>query len=44
MILITAPVTSNLRRKADAAGFLAVLEKPLLDNILLRHVHAATGG
>jgi two-component system response regulator FixJ len=43
MILITAPVTGDLRRKADAAGFLAVLEKPLLDNVLLRHVHAAVG-
>jgi FixJ family two-component response regulator len=43
MILITAPVTSDLRRRSDAAGFLAVLEKPLLDNVLLRHVHAATG-
>lgn len=44
MILITAPVTNDLRRKSEAAGFLAVLEKPLLDDVLLRQVHAATGG
>jgi two-component system response regulator FixJ len=43
-ILITAPVSSALRRRAEAAGFFAVLEKPLLDNILLQNVHAAIGG
>ena len=42
MILITAPVTADLRRRAEAAGFLALLEKPLLDDVLLRHVHAAS--
>jgi len=43
-ILITAPVSSVLCRRAKAAGFFAVLEKPLLDNILLKNVRAAIGG
>jgi FixJ family two-component response regulator len=40
-ILITAPVTGALRNRAKAAGFFAVLEKPLLDNVLLQSVRAA---
>lgn len=42
-ILITAPVSSALRHRAKAAGFFAVLEKPLLDDVLLRNVRAAIG-
>jgi two-component system response regulator FixJ len=41
LILITAPVSSELHRRARNAGFFAVLEKPLLDNALLENVHAA---
>jgi len=40
-ILITAPVNNELRRRAKAAGFFMVLEKPLLDDVLLSNVHAA---
>jgi FixJ family two-component response regulator len=40
-ILITAPVSNELRRRAKAAGFITVLEKPLLDDVLVRNVHAA---
>jgi two-component system response regulator FixJ len=40
-ILITAPVSEGLRRRAKAAGFFTVLEKPLLDDMLLRNIHAA---
>jgi FixJ family two-component response regulator len=42
-ILITAPVSSALRHRAKAAGYFAVLEKPLLDDVLLRNVRAAIG-
>jgi FixJ family two-component response regulator len=41
LILITAPVNSALRHRAMAAGFFAVLEKPLLDDVLLQNVRAA---
>jgi FixJ family two-component response regulator len=45
-ILLTANATPRLRRQAEAAGILTVLEKPILDNallesmlkIMLRHV------
>jgi two-component system, LuxR family, response regulator FixJ len=43
LILITAPVSSELHRRARNAGFFAVLEKPLLGNVLLENVHAAIG-
>lgn len=42
-ILITAPVNSALRNRAKSAGYFAVLEKPLLDDVLLRNVRAAIG-
>jgi two-component system, LuxR family, response regulator FixJ len=38
VILITAPVTDNFRQQAKRAGAFSVLEKPLLNNILLDHV------
>ncbi len=41
IIMITAPVTEALRRRAARAGVAQVLEKPLLDNILLDEVHKA---
>ncbi len=42
-ILMTAPVSSALRHRAKVAGFFAILEKPLLDDVLLRNVRAAIG-
>lgn len=41
-ILITAPVTEPLRQRAQKAGAFAVLEKPLLDNVLIQNVRRAT--
>lgn len=41
-ILITAPVTEMLRQRAKKAGAFAVLEKPLLDNVLIQNVRRAT--
>lgn len=41
IIMITAPVTDAVRRKALAAGVYCVLEKPLLDSILSDTVHRA---
>ena len=38
VILITAPVTDQIRQQAKRAGVFSVLEKPLLNNILLDHV------
>ena len=35
VILLTSYATGRLRERADSAGFRAVLEKPLLNNILL---------
>lgn len=40
-IMITAPLTDMLRQRALATGFFSVLEKPLLNNVLERAVHAA---
>jgi FixJ family two-component response regulator len=40
-IMITAPLTDTLRQRASAAGFFSILEKPLLNNVLERHVRAA---
>jgi two-component system, LuxR family, response regulator FixJ len=37
-ILLTANATPRLRRRAAAAGFRLVLEKPILDNALLEGV------
>jgi two-component system, LuxR family, response regulator FixJ len=47
VILLTGYMTARLRTRAAAAGFRAVLEKPLLNNILLdtlRTVLDASGG
>lgn len=41
VILITAPVTDMLCRRAKHAGVFSVLEKPLLNGILLDHVRRA---
>jgi two-component system response regulator FixJ len=41
IILITAPVTDRVRQQAKRAGVFSVLEKPLLDGILLDHVRRA---
>jgi FixJ family two-component response regulator len=38
IIIITAPVTEALRWRAEQAGVTHVLEKPLLDNVLLEEV------
>ena len=43
-ILITAQVSGALCRRAKAAGYFAILEKPLLGDILLQNVHAAIDG
>lgn len=42
VILITAPLTESLRRRAKKAGVFAILEKPLLDDVLIRNVRSAT--
>jgi len=41
VILITAPVNDALRRRAKQHGVFSLLEKPLLDNILLKNVRDA---
>ena len=41
-ILITSSVNEGLRSRASKAGVFAVLEKPLLDNILAQNVRRAT--
>lgn len=41
VILITAPVTDRVREQAKQAGVFSVLEKPLLNGILLDHVRRA---
>lgn len=43
VIMITAPLTDELRRKAGSVGFFSILEKPLLNNVLERDVQAAIG-
>jgi FixJ family two-component response regulator len=40
VILITGEVTNRLRRRAQAAGVRHVVEKPLLDGVLLETLHA----
>jgi two-component system response regulator FixJ len=42
VILITAPLTETLRRRAKKADVFAILEKPLLDNVLIQNVRSAT--
>ena len=41
VILITAPVTADLQSRARKAGVFALLEKPLLDNVLIENVRKA---
>ena len=41
VILITAPVTDRIRQQAKRAGVFSVLEKPLLNGILVEHVRRA---
>lgn len=41
VILITAPVSEALRRRAAQQGVFSLLEKPLLDNVLVRNVRDA---
>ena len=41
VIMITAVVTKELQDQANALGLVAILEKPLLDNVLERNVWAA---
>ena len=41
VILMTAPVNDALRRRAARQGIFALLEKPLLDNVLVEHVREA---
>ena len=41
VILITAPVSETLRRRARQHGVFSLLEKPLLDNVLVKNVHDA---
>jgi two-component system response regulator FixJ len=38
VILIAGPVTDALRERADEAGVFSILEKPLLDNTLLKKI------
>lgn len=40
-IMITAPVNAQLRKRASASGFFAILEKPLLGDLLPRTIRAA---
>ena len=42
VILITAPLTETLRRRAKKAEVFAILEKPLLDDVLIKNVRCAT--
>ena len=41
VVLITAPVSEALRRRAKQHGVFALLEKPLLDNVLVKNVRDA---
>jgi len=41
VILITAPVTDRIRQQAERAGVFCILEKPLLNGILVDHVRRA---
>ena len=41
VILITAPVTVAIQRRASKAGVFNLLEKPLLDGVLAVNVHRA---
>ena len=41
VIFITAPVTDKIRLQAKRAGAFSVLEKPLLNDILVDHVRRA---
>ncbi len=41
VILITAPVSEALRRRAAQHGVFSLLEKPLLDNVLVENVRDA---
>lgn len=41
VILITAPVNEGLRRRARQHGVFSLLEKPLLDNVLVKKVREA---
>jgi two-component system response regulator FixJ len=43
MILLTGHATSRLRARAAAAGVRLVLEKPLLDNVLIDGIRAILG-
>lgn len=42
-ILITSHATAGLRRLAEAAGVRHILEKPLLGEVLLEHIHQVMG-
>ena len=44
VILLTSYVTGRIQARAAAAGFRAVLEKPLLNNILLDTLRTILGG
>jgi FixJ family two-component response regulator len=39
-ILLTSRATTQVRARADAAGVRSVLEKPLLDNVLMDNIRA----
>jgi FixJ family two-component response regulator len=41
VIIITAPLTQELKRRAEALGVFCILEKPLLDDMLGPTVRAA---
>lgn len=43
-ILLTSHATAGLRARADAAGAHRVLEKPLLDNVLLDSIRGILAG
>jgi len=42
VILMTAPVTETMRRRAHEAGVFSLLEKPLLDGVLADNIRRAT--
>jgi CheY-like chemotaxis protein len=42
VILMTAPVTETMRRRAREAGVFSLLEKPLLDGVLADNIRRAT--
>jgi FixJ family two-component response regulator len=43
VILMTAPVTEAMRRRAEKAGVFNLLEKPLLNGVLTDSIRRATG-